>query len=108
MILVNINSKVKILIYILNIRNTSKNEALDAKHFAVFFLKVVCDASSKLILFGTWMLTYKCWNLSTNLIVAFYYGMVLLLILANLGFSTWIEKEQIVSLRNLIGIVFCN
>ena len=77
---------------------------MDAKNFAVFFLKAVCDASSKLILFGTWMLTYKCWNLSTNLIVAFYYGMVLLLIIANLGFCC-IEKEQIVSLRNLIGIV---
>ena len=83
-------------------RNTSKNQALDAKNFLVFFLKVVCDATSKLILFGTWMLTYNSWNLSTNLIVKCYYGMVLLLIVANIGFSLK-EKEQIFSLRNMIG-----
>ena len=75
---------------------------MDAKNFAVFFLKVVCDASSKLILFGTWMLTYKCWSLSTNLIVAFYYGMVSVLMIANIGFCL-IEKEEIDSLRNMIG-----
>ena len=97
------------------LRNTNKNEALDAKNFVVFFLKVVCDATSKLILFGTWMLTYswiykcpysffiyKCWNLSTNLIVAFYYGMVSVLLITNFGFCL-IEKDEIVSLRNMIG-----
>ena len=75
------------------LRNTSKNEALDSKNFAVFFLKVVCDATSKLILFGTWMLT--------NLIVTFYYGMLLLLMMVNIGFCH-IEKEQIMSLRNML------
>ena len=83
-------------------RNTSKYEALDANNFAVFFLRVVCDASSKLILFGTWMLTYKCWTLSTTLIVAWYYGMVAVLVIVNIGFSLK-EKEEIMSLRNLIG-----
>ena len=77
---------------------------MDTKNFAVFFLKVVCDATSKLILFGTWMLTYKCWNLSINLIVASYYGMVLLLIITDLGFCLK-ENEQISSLRNMIGNV---
>ena len=90
------------LICFLNLRNTSKNEALDIKNFAVFFLKVVCDATSKLILFGTWMLTYKYWNLDTNLIVAFYYGNMLLLMMVNIGVC-FKEKEKIVSLRNMIG-----
>ena len=83
-------------------RNTSKNGALDTKNFAVLFLKVVCDATSRLILFGTWMLTYKSWNFDTKLIVAFYYGMMLLLMMVNIVFCH-IEKEQIVSLRNMIG-----
>ena len=75
---------------------------MDTKNFAVFFLKVICDATSKLILLGTWMLTYKCWNLDTNLIVTFYYGMMSLLMIVNIGFSLK-EKEQIISLRNMIG-----
>ena len=83
-------------------RNTSKNEALDVKNFAVFFMRVLCDASSKLILFGTWMLAYNCWTLSTNLIVACYYGMMLLLMMVNIGFCLY-EKEQIFSLRNMLG-----
>ena len=76
---------------------------MDAKSFAIFFLKVVCDASSKLILFGTWILTYKCWTLDTNLIVAWYYGMVAVLVIVNIGFSRK-EKEHILSLRNILGI----
>ena len=86
---------------VLNIlRNTGKNGALDAKNFVVFFLKVLCDASSRLILFGTWMLTYNSGIFSTKLIVAYYYGMMLLLIMVNIGFGL---SEQIISLRNMIG-----
>ena len=75
---------------------------MDTKNFAVFFLKVVCDATSKLILFGTWMLTYASWNFDTNLILTFYYGMFSILMIVNIGFC-YIEKEQIMSLRNMIG-----
>ena len=90
------------------LRNSVKNEAFRANYFVVFFGKVLFDAISKLILFGTWMLTFTNWKLSLNLIVAFYYGMVLLFMIANIGFCL-IEKEQIVSLRNMIGnyFVFC-
>ena len=48
------------------------------------------------------MLTYKSWNFDTNLIVTFYYGMFSILMIVNIGFCR-IEKEQIVSLRNMIG-----
>ena len=80
---------------------------MDTRNFAVFFLKVVCDATSKLILFGTWMLTYKSWNFDSNLIVAYYYGMMSILMMVNFGFSIK-EKEQIVSLRNMIGTIIDN
>ena len=83
-------------------RNTSKNEALDAKNFAVFFLKVLCDATSKLLLFGAWMYTFNHWSLSTNLIVTFYYGMMSLLLIVNIGFSVK-NKEKFGSFQNIIG-----
>ena len=79
---------------------------MDAKNFVVVFLKVVCDATSKLILFGTWILTYKSWNLDTNLIVTSYYGMVLLLMILNIVFSLedWCEDEvPFFSLGTMIG-----
>ena len=84
------------------IRNTSKNEALDAKHFVIFLLKVICDASFRLVIFGAWMFTYNSWVFSTNLVVAYYYGMMTLMLIVNVGFCLK-EKEIIVSLRNIIG-----
>ena len=84
------------------IRNTSKYEALDVKHLAVFMIKVVCDASSRILIFGCMMFTAKCWVFSTQLAVAYYYGMLALMLVANFTFCR-IEKESIWSLRNLIG-----
>ena len=90
-----------LFLFIFN-RNTSKNAALDVTNFVVFFTKVVFDASSKLILFGAWMFTYNQWNLSPALIVAYYYGIMSLLMMVNIVFSL-IEKENLISLRNMIG-----
>ena len=68
-------------------RNTSKFEALDAKNFAVFFLKVVCDASFRLTIFGAWMYTVNKGEFSTKMTVAFYYGMVTFFFVNNVVFS---------------------
>ena len=84
-------------------RNTSKNEALDGKHFAIFLLKVICDASFRLVIFGAWMFTYNSWVFSTNLTVAYYYGMMTLMLIVNVGFCLK-EKERIVSLKHKEGL----
>ena len=63
--------------------------------FAIFLLKVICDASFRLVIFGAWMF-------STNLTVAYYYGMMTLMLIINVTFC-YLEKERIWSLRNLIG-----
>ena len=85
----------------LYLRNTSKDEALDGKHFAIFLLKVICDASSRLVIFGAWMFTYNSWVFSTNLTVAYFYGMLAIMFMVNVKFD--LDKERILSLRNLIG-----
>ena len=75
---------------------------MDAKHFAIFLLKVICDASSRLVIFGAWMFTYNSWVFSTNLTVAYFYGMLAIMLMVNVRFC-YLEKERIWSLRNLIG-----
>ena len=84
-------------------RNTSKNEALDGKHFAIFLLKVICDASSRLVIFGAWMFTYNSWVFSTNLTVAYYYGMMTLMLIVNSLFCLK-DREKIVSLKKRQGL----
>ena len=76
---------------------------MDAKHFAIFLLKVICDASSRLVIFGAWMFTYNSWVFSTNLTVAYYYGMLTLMLIVNVGFCLK-EKERIVSLKHKEGL----
>ena len=94
------------LFYSCTSRNTNKNDALDGKHFVIFFLKVVCDASSRLILFGTWMFTYTRWEeVNPTLTVTYYYGIMTLMIGVNIWFCIK-ENEKVVSLRNVIGKVF--
>ena len=75
---------------------------MDAKHFAIFLLKVICDAIFRLVIFGAWMFTYNSWVFSTNLTLAYYYGMMTLMLIINVTFC-YLEKEKIWSLRNLIG-----
>ena len=75
---------------------------MDAKHFVVFMIKVVCDASSRILIFGCMMFTATSWVFSTELVVAYYYGMLALMLVANFTFCC-IEKEKIWSLRNFIG-----
>ena len=75
---------------------------MDAKHLSIFLLKVICDASSRLVIFGAWMFTYNSWVFSTNLTVAYFYGMLALMLMVNVTFCC-LEKERIWSLRNLIG-----
>ena len=83
-------------------RTTSKNEALRGKHFAIFILKVICDASSRLLLFAAFMFTYNNWKFSPTLTVAYYYGMMMLIVLVNIWFCLK-ENERMCSLRNMIG-----
>ena len=83
-------------------RNTSKYEALDANHFGIFLIKVVCDASSRLTIFGAWMFTYNSWVFSTWMTIAYFYGMLALMMAINVIFCC-IEKEKAWSLRNFIG-----
>ena len=77
---------------------------MDGKHFAIFLLKVICDASSRLVIFGAWMFTYNSWVFSTNLTVAYFYGMLAIMISINVIFCLK-ENEKVLSLRNLIGII---
>ena len=76
---------------------------MDGKHFGIFLLKVICDASSRLVIFGAWMFTYNSWVFSTNLTVAYYYGMMTLMLIVNVGFCLK-EKERIVSLKHKEGL----
>ena len=69
---------------------------------AVFLIKVVCDAGSRILIVGSMMFTANCWVFSTKLTVAYFYGMLALMLVANATFC-YIEKEKIWSLRNLIG-----
>ena len=75
---------------------------MDGKHFVIFLLKVVCDASSRLILFGAFMFTYNKWVFSPTLTVAYYYGIMMLMVLVNIWFCLK-ENERMCSLRNMIG-----
>ena len=75
---------------------------MKAKHLAVFLIKVVCDAGSRILIVGSMMFTANCWEFSTQLTVAYFYGMLALMLVANTTFC-YIEKEKIWSLRNLIG-----
>ena len=85
-------------------RNTSKFEAMDQTNFLIFFLKVVCDASSRLTIFGAWMYTVNLGEFSTKMTVEFYYGMVLILFMKNCLFSYWNKLETFYSLSNWIGM----
>ena len=84
-------------------RNTNKSEALDAKIFAVFLVKVVCDASSRITFFGAFMYTVNSGQFSTKMILIYYYGMVIINILMNSCFSLLDKKEDRFSLRKFIG-----
>ena len=75
---------------------------MDGKHFGIFLLKVICDASSSLVIFGAWMFTYNSWVFSTKMTVAYFYGMLAIIMMVNVTFC-YLEKERIWSLRNLIG-----
>ena len=76
---------------------------MDGNHFAIFLLKVICDASSRLVIFGAWMFTYNSWVFSTNLTVAYYYGIMTLMLIVNVGFCLK-DRERIVSLKNREGL----
>ena len=82
-------------------RNTTKGEALSAKNFAAFIVKVVLDASARIIFFGVFMFTYSG-QFNTKMVLIYYYGTVCMNILVNSIFSCQDESEES-SLRNLIG-----
>lgn len=90
--------KISLTIY----RNTSKSEALEGKNFIVFFLKVLCDALSRLTIVGAWMFTINIGQFSTLLAVGCYYGTMFMLLLVNIGFTLH-NHEDLCSIRNMIG-----
>ena len=65
-------------------------------------IKVVCDACSRLIIFGAWMFTYNSWVFSTWMTVAYFYGMLAIMVAINVIFC-YMENEKALSLRNSIG-----
>ena len=67
---------------------------MDAKIFAVFLIKVVCDASSRITLFGAFMYTFNSGQFSTQIILIYYYGMVGINMLVNSIFSLLDRKED--------------
>ena len=83
-------------------RNTNKGEALGAKNFAVFIIKVMLDVSARIIFFGVFMFTYSG-QFNTEMVLIYYYGTVCMNILVNSIFSCQDESEDCFSLRNLIG-----
>ena len=64
----------------------------------MLFLKIVCDASFRLTMFGVWMYTLNGGVFSTKMTVAYYYIMVLIMIVTNIVFS-WLEGDMLM-LRN--------
>ena len=86
-------------------RNRNKSEAFDWKHFLVLFIKIVCDASFRLTIFGAWMYTINAGVFSTWITFGYYYIIVLAMIVLNILFS-WRDGDMIhcLSLRNGLGI----
>ena len=64
----------------------------------------VCDASFRLTIFGAWMYTLNDGVFSTKMTVAYYYIIVILMIVLNIVF-TWLEgdMEPCLSIRSWIG-----
>ena len=75
---------------------------MDFKNLVVFSLKIICDASSRLIIVGAWMYTINSGNFSTVMALGFYYTLALVNFVENFAFSIH-NKEDIVSFRNLTG-----
>ena len=59
----------------------------------VFLVKVVCDAGSRILIFGSMMFTANCWIFSTKLTLAYFYGMLGLMVVSNVTFC-YIERER--------------
>ena len=83
-------------------RNRNKSEALDFKSLVVVSLKIICDASSRLIIVGAWMYTINSGNFSTYMAIGFYYTLAMVNFFENCAFSIH-NKEDFVSFRNLTG-----
>ena len=67
------------------------------------FIKIVCDASFRLTIFGAWMYTINAGVFSTWITFGYYYIMVLLMIVLNIVFS-WRDGDMLpCSLRNWLG-----
>ena len=75
---------------------------MGAKNFAIFIVKVVFDASTRIIFFGAFMFTYSG-QFNTKMILVYYYGIVCVNIFINLIFSSQDKTEEELSLRNIIG-----
>ena len=77
-------------------------DALDVKNGVVLILKVLCDASSKMTIFGAFMFTHNGGQFSTKMTVTYYYGLVLIFASINRLFSIKLWRD-VISLRNLTG-----
>ena len=77
-------------------------DALDVKNGVVLILKVLCDASSKMTIFGAFMFTHNGGQFSTKMTVTYFYGLVLIFASINRMFSIK-KREDIKSIRNMTG-----
>ena len=86
---------------------------MDANIFAVFFLKVIGDVSFRIAIFFAFLCTVNDGQFSTKIIVGYYYGVALIVMV--FVFIPYSNREEIMSFRHWIGKVllifhfqFCN
>ena len=76
---------------------------MDANIFAVFFLKVIGDVSFRIAIFFAFLCTVNDGEFSTKIIVGYYYGVALILMV--FVFIPFSNREERMSSRHWIGKV---
>ena len=74
---------------------------MDANIFAVFFLKVIGDVSFRIAIFFAFLCTVNDGQFSTKIIVGYYYGVALIVMV--FVFTPFSNREERVSSRHWIG-----
>ena len=77
---------------------------MDANIFAVFFLKVIGDVSFRIAIFFAFLCTVNDGQFSTKIIVGYYYGVALIVMVC--VFIPYSNREERVSSRHWIGKIF--
>ena len=76
---------------------------MDANIFAVFFLKVIGDVSFRIAIFFAFLCTVNDGQFSTKIIVGYYYGVALIVMV--FVFIPFSNREERMSFRHWIGKV---